>query len=143
MMIRYPLVFITLLLLLFSCTPKPQRNNIIISFSPDKQSLQFKGLDPAVAGEVSRDTLGNGWQTLVPVYRMPADTDMMSYQPIQPGKYQLADSVVIFTPDTPFVAGQEYFVRWYHFDKGKKATDYLRGQLRPGQTQFTDLIFKQ
>ncbi|TFF33697.1 hypothetical protein [Mucilaginibacter psychrotolerans] len=134
---------LALLLFLFSCSPKPQHNTISISLTPNKQSLLLKGLDPAVAGEISRDTLGNGWQTLVPVYRMPADTDMMSYQPIQPGKYQLADSVVIFTPDTPFVKEQAYFVRWYHFDKGKKATDYLRGQLRPGQTQFTDLIFKQ
>ncbi|MBD1363629.1 hypothetical protein IDJ77_07390 [Mucilaginibacter sp. ZT4R22] len=128
---------------LFACSPKPQLNSISISLTNNKKSLQFKGLDQDIIGEVSRDTIGKGWQGLVPVYRMPADTDMKSYQPEQPGKYQIVDSMVVFTPDTPFAASQTYFVRWYRFDKGKKASDYLRGQLRPGQTQFTDLIFKQ
>ena len=132
-----------LLLLLLSCTPKPRPNTITISLTNNKQSLQFKGLDKAVIGEVSRDTIGEGWKGLVPVYRMPADTDMKNYQPGQPGKYQLVDSTVVFTPDTPFATGQTYFVRWYHFDRGITSADYLKGGKRLGQTQFTDLIFKQ
>ena len=134
---------VLLVLFISACSPKPQPNTIAISLTNNKQSLQFKGLDQDIMGEVSRDTIGKGWQELVPVYRMPADTDMKSYQPEQPGKYQIVDSTVVFTPDTPFAAGQTYFVRWYRFDKGKKASDYLRGLQRPGQTQFTDLIFKQ
>ena len=134
---------VLLVLFISACSPKPQPNTIAISLTNNKQSLQFKGLDQDIMGEVSRDTVGKGWQELVPVYRMPADTDMKIYQPEQPGKYQIVDSTVVFTPDTPFAAGQTYFVRWYRFDKGKKASDYLRGLQRPGQTQFTDLIFKQ
>lgn len=137
-------MFYLFALVLLSCSdPKEQPNTINISLTANKQSLQFKGMDAGVIGEVNRDTTGTGWQGLVPVYRMPADTDMKSYQPVQPGKYRIADSSIVFTPDTPFAAGQTYFVRWYHFDKGKKASDYLQGRQRPGQTQFTDLIFKQ
>jgi hypothetical protein len=136
-------LFFLLLCFCAACSPGSQPNNISISITNNKQSLQFRGLDQDIIGEVSRDTIGKGWQELVPVYRMPADTDMKSYQPEQPGKYQIVDSTVVFTPDTPFAAGQTYFVRWYRFDKGKKASDYLRGLQRPGQIQFTDLIFKQ
>nr|WP_294947542.1 hypothetical protein [uncultured Mucilaginibacter sp.] len=131
------------LLFLFSCTPKPQPNTITISLTNNKQSLLFKGLDKAVIGEVARDTIGDSWKGLVPVYRMPADTDMKNYQPEQPGKYQILDSTVVFTPDTPFAAGQAYFVRWYHYDRGITPADYIKGGKRLGQTQFTDLIFKQ
>jgi len=84
-----------------------------------------------------------GWLDLVPVYRMPADTDMKTYQPEQPGKYVVADSIVTFTPDTPFVKTQTYFVRWYHLDDNARPADYLKGNRKPGQKYFTDLIFKQ
>ncbi|OOQ60510.1 Ig-like domain-containing protein [Mucilaginibacter pedocola] len=136
-------LFVLPLLLFVACTPKPQPNTISISLAPNKKSLQFEGVDAGIVGEISRDSVGEGWQTLVPVYRMPADTELKSYQPVQPGKYVVADSTVVFTPDTPFAAGQTYFVRWYHFDEGKKASDYLKGRQRPGQQHFTDLIFKQ
>ncbi|MEO7213151.1 hypothetical protein [Mucilaginibacter sp.] len=132
------------LFFLLSCTQSAkQPNTITIALTNNKTSLRFNGLDPGVIGEVSRDTIGKGWQGLVPVYRMPADTDMKNYQTEQPGKYRVVDSAVVFTPDTPFAANQTYFVRWYRFESGKKASDYLRGSRRPGQTQFTDLIFKQ
>lgn len=132
-----------LILLSLGCSSPEQPNTITISLTNNKMSLRFSGLDRGVIGEVSRDTIGKGWQGLVPVYRMPADTDMKNYQPEQPGKYQSVDSAVVFTPDTPFTAGQTYFVRWYRFESGKKASNYLRGGKRLGQTQFTDLIFKQ
>jgi hypothetical protein len=136
-------LFSLLLCFCAACSPQAQPNTISIALTNNKQSLQFKGLGQDVIGEVSRDTIGKGWQGLVPVYKMPADTDMKNYQTEQPGKYKIVDSTVVFTPDTPFAAGQTYFVRWYRFDKGKKASDYLQGRQRPGQTQFTDLIFKQ
>lgn len=93
--------------------------------------------------EIARDSAGAGWQLLVPVYRMPADTDLKNYQPVQPGKYRLADTTIVFTPDTPFAKGQTYFVRYYRFGDNTSTLEYLQGRNRMGKPQFTDLIFKQ
>lgn len=108
----------------------------------NRQSVKISGLDNAIIQEIARDSVGAAWQSLVPVYRMPADTDLKSYQPVQPGAYQVKDGVVIFTPDTPFVLHQVYFVRYYQFDKGNKATDFIMGHNRPGGSVYSDLIFQ-
>lgn len=126
-----------------ACTPAKPRLNIRIALTNNKQSLQFSGLDAAIMGEISRDSTGNGWLGLVPVYRMPVDTDLKTFQPEQPGKYQVADSTLIFTPDTPFAKGQTYFVRWHHLDDNARPADFLKGKRQLGHNQFTDLIFKQ
>jgi|GEM_PF-389337 len=133
-----------LVILAFGCTTKPQPDaSISIALTTNKQALIFKGLDAAIMNEIARDSAGSGWQSLVPVYRMPADTDMKTFQPVQPGKYLVQDSVVVFTPDTPFVKGQTYFVRWYRYNRQADANSYIKGSRQLGQTQFTDLIFKQ
>ena len=107
------------------------------------QAVQFRGLEYAVMQEIARDSSNEVWQSLVPVYRMPADTDMKSYQPIQQGNYVVRDSAVVFTPDTPFVKGQTYFVRNYRPGEGAALIDYVKGRAQAGKMHFTDLIFKQ
>jgi len=114
-----------------------------ISLVNNKQSVEFKGLDYAVIHEIARDSSNQVWQSLIPVYKMPADTDMKSYQPVQPGNYRLKDSAVVFTPDTPFTKGQVYFVRNYRLGESVGAIDFIKGRTQPGRTHFTDLIFKQ
>ncbi len=77
------------------------------------------------------------------IYRLPADTDMKDYQPTQPGKYLLKDSALVFTPDTPFIKQQSYFVRYYNYADNTTIWDYLRHKTTKGQLHYTDLIFKQ
>jgi hypothetical protein len=137
------LSYIIPILLALSCTPAKHPSAVQIALVNNGQSVQFKGLDYAVMQDIGRDTTKNVWQNLVPVYRMPADTDMKNYQPVQPGRYQLKDSVVIFTPDTPFVKGQTYFVRNYRLGEGSMLIDYIKGRSQPGKVHFIDLIFKQ
>jgi hypothetical protein len=133
-----------LFLLCFSCTPKKQGPPPLqVSLINNGKSAQFKGLQYAVMQEIARDSSNAVWQSLIPVYRMPADTDMKSYQPVQPGSYRVKDSVVVFTPDTPFIKGQTYFVRNYRPGEGAALTDYVKGRARAGKMHFTDLIFKQ
>ncbi|WP_374950397.1 hypothetical protein [Mucilaginibacter sp.] len=127
----------------FACTPAKHPATVQISLINNKQSVQFKGLDYAVMREIGRDSSAQEWQSLIPVYRMPQDTDMKNYQPEQPGRYQIKDSAVVFTPDTPFAAGRVYFVRNYRLGEGATLADYLKGRTQPGRTRFTDLIFKQ
>jgi hypothetical protein len=135
------LLFI-LMIFAVSCAPKQPQQSIHISLIDNSRSLKIKGFDYLVMKEIGRDSIANIWQGLIPVYRMPADSDMKSYQPIQPGKYVLRDSAVVFTPDTPFVKGREYFVRYYKLE-ASGLSDYVSGRTRVGKLHFTDLIFKQ
>ncbi|MFD0795559.1 hypothetical protein ACFQZX_18195 [Mucilaginibacter litoreus] len=132
-----------LLLFSFGCSSSQHNSSDIkIKLSDNHRSLQFNGLDKLIINEISRDSDNAVWQSLVAVYAMPADTDLKNYQPVQPGKYAVQDSTVIFTPDTPFVKGKTYFVRKYRLGKGISLAEYIKGQARVGNVQFIDLIFK-
>jgi hypothetical protein len=132
-----------LLLICLGCAPKPNNPSIQITLIDNNKNLKISGLDYAVMQEINRDTTSNIWQSLIPIYRMPADTDMKDYQPIQPGKYMIRDSAVVFTPDTPFFKHQTYFVRYYNFNIGTSTWDYIKNNQKPGKKAHIDLIFKQ
>ncbi|MBD1385710.1 hypothetical protein IDJ75_10510 [Mucilaginibacter rigui] len=134
---------IVIIFIIGACTPARHPAAVQISLVNNGRSVQFKGLDYVVMQDIGRDTNADVWQSLVPVYRMPADTDMKNYQPVQPGRYQLKDSVVVFTPDTPFTKGQTYFVRNYRLGEGAALIDYIKSRSQPGKVRFIDLIFKQ
>jgi hypothetical protein len=133
---------LTLLVLLsIGCSNTPKSPVIHIGKVDQERSIKISGLDAAVMQDIARDSSGANWQGLVPVYKMPADTDMKNYQPVQPGIYHIADGAVIFTPDTPFVSHQTYFVRYYQFDAGNKVIDFIGGRNRPGSLHYIDLTF--
>ena len=132
-----------LLLLFFGCASKPKTPPVHISLINNNRSVKFKGLDYAVISEIDRDSVFGTWENLLPVFRMPADTNLKNYQPVQPGSYQLKDSTVVFTPDTPFTKGRIYFVRYFEFDKGDNIWDYIKGKKKLGKIPYTDLIFKK
>jgi hypothetical protein len=129
------------LLLCFSCTHKPQVPAVHISLINNNSAVKFTGLDYAIISEINRDSIQETWQGLLPVFLMPADTDMKGYQPVQPGKYQLKDSAVVFTPDTPFVKNRTYFMRYYQFGESKGAWDYIKGKKKLGGVHYIDLPF--
>lgn len=132
------------ILLCFGCSANKNSAPLLkINLSTNKRSISISGLDPLIVQNINRDSSGGNWQSLVPVFKMPADTDLKNYQPIQPGKYLVQDSVVTFTPDTPFAANQAYFVRYYKFDANSKASDFITGHNKLGSLPYTDLIFKQ
>ena len=130
-----------LLLFCFACTQKPKELIVQISLADSNHSVKFKGLDYAVISEINRNSIPGIWENLLPVYRMPADTGLKNYQPIQHGLYILKDSSVIFTPDTPLVKGQTYFMRYYQF-KGGNIWDYIKGKKRLGGVGYTDVVIK-
>jgi hypothetical protein len=129
------------LLFCFACSQKSKTPAIHISLVNNNQSIKLTGLNNAVVSEISRDSVPEMWETLAPVYRMPADTELKNYQPIQHGTYAVKDSFVIFTPDTPLVKGQAYFMRYHQF-KGENMWDYIKGKKRLGTAQYVDLSFK-
>jgi hypothetical protein len=132
-----------IILFCFACKSKPKTPLVHIIMADSGRSVEFKGLDYAITGEINRDSVPGIWQGLIPVYRMPADTDMKDYQKPLPGVYRLKDSAVVFTPDTPFVKNQTYFVRYFKFDGGNSTWDIIKGKKKLGKTPYTDLIFKQ
>jgi hypothetical protein len=135
---------IVLLLLLFclGCNHRHKIPDVHISLINNNRSVKFKGLDYAVISEINRDSVQGIWQGLLPVFRMPADTDLKNYQQAQPGIYRVKDSAVVFTPDTPFVKGQIYYMRYYQFDDGQTVWDFIKDEKRPGSKHYIDLIFK-
>lgn len=124
------------------CIGKSQVSVIHVNMVDSRKAVKITGLDNAIIQEIGRDSAGAGWQALIPVYRMPTDTDLKNYQPVQPGVYHVKNNAVIFVPDTPFIAHQKYFVRYYKFDTGTQVTDFVTGRNRPGNLHYSDLEFK-
>lgn len=127
----------------FSCATKTNKPMLYISLDSSKQALKIMGISNAIVQDINHDTTTNKWQQLIPVYSMPADTDMKDFQPIQPGTYLVKDSTIFFTPDTPFTQQQTYFVRHYYYDEDRSIWGFIKGQRRAGKINYTDVIFKQ
>ncbi|SDR84465.1 hypothetical protein SAMN05216490_0047 [Mucilaginibacter mallensis] len=132
-----------LLLICLGCTSKPKLPVVRIGLINNNRSLKFTGLDYNTVQEINQDTSTANWQSLIPVYRMPADTDMIDFQKPQPGKYLVTDSTVVFTPDTPFLNHQTYFARYYHYAQGSSIWEDIKQHKKLGKPTYTDLIFKQ
>jgi len=124
------------------CTQSQHHIAIHISLTNNNQSLKITGIDPLILQDINRDTV-SAWQSLFAIYRMPADTSLKNYQPVQPGKYQLKNNALFFTPDTPFTQQQSYFLRYYNYAGNKSVWDYIKGKTRVGQLHYNDVIFKR
>jgi hypothetical protein len=130
-----------LFFLCLGCKQKSPAPIVNIGLIDSNHSLKITGIDSIILNDIDRDTAKN-WQSLFAISRMPADTDLKDYQPTQPGKYRVSKGSVIFTPDTPFVKQQSYFLRYYIHGSNKDIWDYVRNHAKPGQLHYTDLIFK-
>jgi hypothetical protein len=131
-----------LILLCFGCKHQVKPPALHVSLENNNHSVKFTGLDYAIVSEINRDSVPDVWEKLLPVYRLPADTDMKDYQPIQHGKYRVKDSAVVFTPDTPFAKGKIYFMRYYQFGGSNNVWDFVTGKKRLRGMHYIDLIFK-
>jgi hypothetical protein len=130
------------LIFCLGCTHQPPTIDVKISLTDSNRSLKISGFDRAVIADIGRDTANDAWQSLLPVYKMPADTDMKDYQKAQPGNYKVEDSVVVFTPDTLFKKRQSYFLRYYPHAEGASAWQYIKDKKRPGDLSYKDLVFR-
>lgn len=136
------LALYTLLLFCLGCTHYPPKIHIEVSLADSSRSIKIIGFDKAIIAEIGRDTSNDAWESLLPVYKMPADTDMKDYQNVQSGKYRVVDTVVIFTPDTTFQKGHSYFLRYYQHTEGVDAWQYIKDKKRPGSISYKDFVFR-
>jgi len=125
----------------FGCSNHPKLVDVKISMTDNNRSLKITGFDKLIIADIGRDTNNEAWQSLLPIYKMPADTDMKDYQNVQPGKYVVKDSLVIFTPDTTFKKGQAYFLRYFRHGEGTSAWKLIMEKKRPGSISYKDLVF--
>ncbi|MBS1528571.1 MAG: hypothetical protein JST19_23195, partial [Bacteroidetes bacterium] len=70
-------------ILLAGCSKQPQAN-VVVRLSNGGKSLQISGFDKAVLDDIGRDSSNEAWQVLLPIYKMPADTEMKDFQNAQP-----------------------------------------------------------
>lgn len=132
---------VLVIILCVGCSNHLKPVDVKISLVDNNRSLKIAGFDKLVIADIGRDTNNVTWQSLLPVYKMPADSDMKDYQNVQPGKYMVQDSLVIFIPDTAFKKGQAYFLRYFRHDEGISAWQLVREKKRPGSVIYKDLVF--
>lgn len=134
-------VVFLMLMVCVGCSNHPKPVDVKISLTDSNHSLKIAGFDKLIIADIGRDTNNEAWESLLPVYKMPADTDMKDYQNVQPGKYTVKDSIVVFTPDTAFKKGQPYFLRYTQHNEGTNAWQYIKQKKRPGSVIYKDLVF--
>ena len=130
-----------ILIFCLGCTHS-SKINITITLIDSNKSIQISGFDKEVINDIAQNSADGAWQALLPIYKMPADTDMKDFQNAQPGKYIVKDSLAVFTPDTPFRKGQTYFLRTFDYTGAKDAWDFVRKQKGKGSAGHKDLLFK-
>jgi hypothetical protein len=129
--------------ILFSaCATHSSQINISATLTHGNHSLKISGFDKMIIDDISQDTSSEAWQSLLPIYKMPVDTDMKDFQDAQPGNYKVSGNEVVFTPDTPFRKGQVYFLRAFDYSGAKNAWDFIRQQKGKGSAGHKDLLFK-
>lgn len=127
------------LLLLAACKLHPDKT---IHVQPASDgTLICSGIEYQAIAQVAEDSTAMVWENVISVSKMPADTDLKSDQPIQPGKYVIKGRDIVFTPDTPFVKGQKYFARCYDLSN-EDALSAVKNRGRFGEPTYIDLIFR-
>lgn len=134
-------IIIILLVCIASCQSKT--DNVQLSIDKKLGVVKTSGLSAVTLQGIKRDSITTeAWQSLFPVYTMPADTSLRNYQRPLPGRYSITSNFLVFTPDTPFVSGQTYFARYYRYDRSVTAMDLVLRRRALGQGTYTELIFK-
>ncbi len=127
--------------LCFACKHQKETFLVKVEAINGKHKVKISGIDYAILSEINRDSTMDGWQMLAPVYKMPNDTDLKNYQPVQSGSYKIVDKALIFTPDTPFISTQTYFLRFYKFGDNNSMFDYATGKKKLKTLPYRDFVF--
>ncbi|NCD69480.1 hypothetical protein [Mucilaginibacter agri] len=105
-------------------------------------AIGFNNVDYNALANLQQDSLTTAqWQAILPVYRMPADSDMKDFQQPQPGRYQLKDSTLVFLADTPFRQHSRYFARYYRLHDDSNVWTLLKGKWKHSTPQYTECTF--
>jgi hypothetical protein len=134
-------ILFVFVLLCFACKHQKETFLVKVEAINGKHEVKISGIDYAILSEINRDSSKNNWETLAPVYKMPIDTDLKNYQPVQPGIYKIVNQALIFTPDTPFMSTKSYFLRFYQFGDNNSIVDYATGKKKLRALSYRDFVF--
>lgn len=139
-----PVCFFILLCAACKAPSARQNANVRICLSSDSQSVYVSGLEYSVLQELKKESLTpDMWKSILPVYRMPGDTDLKDDQPEQPGTYQVKGTVIMFKPDTAFIKHEQYYVRFYgNSEPPLSWWKLIRGKANLRGTAYTEVMFK-
>jgi len=123
------------------CVKKPNPQQLKVNVL-NANTISFSNIDYNTLANLRQDSLNMaGWQAILPVYRMPADTDMKDYLKPQPGKYAFNKDVLVFFADTPFQKHKQYFARYYRLHDDSSVWDLIKGKWKRGTPQYVECIF--
>lgn len=110
--VRSPLMLLSVVCLV-SCS-SANNKPVLIWFSPDSTSVEFRGIDPAGLLQV-RNTpdIDTAYANVISVVEMPLETDSAGTEMPVKGKVQVTDSTIVFHPSVPFIHGRDYLVISY------------------------------
>lgn len=110
--VRSPLVLLSVVCLV-SCS-SANNKPVLIGFSSDSTSIEFRDIDPAGLLQV-RNTphIDTVYTNVISVAKMPLETDSAGSEMPVKGKVQVTDSTIVFHPSVPFVHGRDYLVISY------------------------------
>lgn len=113
------------------CSCNSQTNNLLsqqieIAISKDSSSVFIKGIDPFILKELIADSLANqNWEETFAVYPK-TDEDSQDFQKIIPGKYDIQNGELYFTPFQSFKKGAKYVVEIYIYQPKTQITEQLK-----------------
>jgi hypothetical protein len=110
--IRSPLALLSVVCLV-SCS-SANNKPVLIGFSSDSTSIEFRGIDPAGLLQV-RNTphIDTAYSNVISVVQVPLEADSTGIELPVPGKVRVTDSMIIFHPSMPLVHGRDYLVISY------------------------------
>jgi hypothetical protein len=135
-LIKLPPVFLFVVCLI-SCAPANNKP-VLIRFSADSSRIIFSGID--AAGLLAlRNTPGidTSYSSVLSVVELAGENDSAGVERQLPGRIDIADSTVIFTPRDSFVRAKSYQVVSYlnarFGDAGMILTGKLDHKVKPFQ----------
>lgn len=122
--VRSPLMLLSVACLI-SCS-SANNKPVLIGFSSDSTSVEFRDVDPAGLLQV-RNTPGidTAYANVLSVM----ETDSSGTELPVPGKVQVTDSMIVFHPLMPFIRGRDYLVISYLNAKFGNSTMIFSGKL--------------
>ena len=130
-----------LLLICFGCAKKPGQSALKVQVV-DSNTISITNINNNLLANTRQDTIPNEqWQNILPIFRMPGDTDMRDYVNALPGKYAIKNNTIVFTADTPFHKGKTYFARFYHFQDDSDIWALLKGKWKQHTPQYRECTF--
>ncbi|RYE37635.1 MAG: hypothetical protein EOP48_28395 [Sphingobacteriales bacterium] len=115
--------------LLFACSSSNNKP-LLIHFSADSTSIVFENIDrPGLLQLKSMEGQDSILNDLISVLQTPSESDTTIKELPLPGKMLVTDTSIVFTPEQPFLKGNDYLVITYLNARFGTPEQVLKAQL--------------